>query len=74
MYESVNDSITKKKNEFFRFPTEFFNKLELTGLSAHIITLKIGVIVILLRGLGASQVFSNRKTLKHNIEPLQVNL
>jgi len=52
-YTSVNTLITEEESELLQFPTEFLNSLEMSGLPSHVLTLKEGAIVMLLRNLNA---------------------
>lgn len=54
-YISVNNLITEDENLILQFPSEFLNSLELSGLPPHILTLKTGAIVMLLRNLNVNQ-------------------
>lgn len=51
VYKS-NDVVTEN-DDTIRFPTEFLNSIELPGLPPHRLTLKKGVVVMLLRNLQA---------------------
>ncbi|GBN33997.1 hypothetical protein AVEN_69816-1 [Araneus ventricosus] len=50
-YVSVNNLITENDCELLQFPTEFLYSLELNGLPPHILELKAGSVVMLLRKL-----------------------
>lgn len=52
---SVNTLITEEESELLQFPTEFLNSLEMSGLPPHVLSLKEGAIVMLLRNLNATK-------------------
>lgn len=47
----MNTLITEDESELLQFPVEFLNSLEMTSLPSNELTLKEGVVVILLRNL-----------------------
>ncbi|XP_015189385.1 PREDICTED: uncharacterized protein LOC107073308 [Polistes dominula] len=50
-YVGANSIVTKDANEFMRFPLEFLNKQQPSGLPPDKLNLKVGSVVMLLRNL-----------------------
>ena len=46
-YTSVNSMVNEEQS--FKFPAEFLNFIEVSGLPQHILSLKVGMSVMLLR-------------------------
>ena len=51
VYYSVDSILDGKEDEGFLYPPGFLNKIEMSGLPSHEITLKVGVPVMLLRNM-----------------------
>lgn len=54
-YSSINKLITENQNEFLQFFSEFLDSLEVSGLPPHILRLREGSIVMLLRNLNVKK-------------------
>jgi hypothetical protein len=50
-YQSHDDEAVSESAEDARMPTEFLNRLMPTGMPPHVLRLKVGCIVMLLRNL-----------------------
>jgi len=51
-YYSADSIVPDDPTEIFRFPVEFLQKQTPSGMAPHVLNLKIGAIVMLLRTLG----------------------
>lgn len=51
IYKSIDKAISDKKEEFASYTTEFLNNQTPSGLSPHILKLKVGTLIMLLRNL-----------------------
>ena len=61
-YRSI-DTVTGDEEEIANFPTEFLNTLKISGIPPHILKLKIGAIIILLKNIDSRRGLCNRTIL-----------
>ena len=50
-YKSVDSIETDDEDQIVNYPTEFINRLNVSGLPPHKLQLKVGAIVVLIRNL-----------------------
>lgn len=63
-YKSI-DTVTNE-NEVCNFPTEFLNSLEIIGMPPHILTIKIGVPLIIMRKLDPPKLCNGTRVVVKN--------
>ncbi|KAL7295113.1 hypothetical protein TKK_0011580 [Trichogramma kaykai] len=76
-YKSIDTVMNQ--DEVVHYPTEFLNSLDLTGMSRHDLTLKIGVPIILLRNINPPRLCNGtklavKKLMKNIIETTILNV
>ena len=64
VHKSIDSIISNDANEALHYPVEFLNSLSLSGMPEHILELKIGCPLILLRNLNPSVGLCNGTRLK----------
>ncbi|GFT68637.1 ATP-dependent DNA helicase [Trichonephila clavipes] len=62
--QHISPSILWNQDEVVNYPTEFLNSLDLPGMPPHVLTLKIGVPIILLRNINPPRLQRNRLSVK----------
>ena len=63
-YISIDSLTTEDAEEINNFPIEFLNSLTPSGMPAHVLKLKVGAIIMLLRNLNSHRGFCNGTRLK----------
>ncbi|GFU44729.1 ATP-dependent DNA helicase, partial [Trichonephila clavipes] len=65
-YKSIDT--VENQDEVVNYPTEFLDSLDLPGMPPHVLTLKIGVPIILLRNINPSRLCNGTRLSQENDE------
>ncbi|GFS92039.1 ATP-dependent DNA helicase [Trichonephila clavipes] len=65
-YKSIDT--VENQDEVVNYPTEFLNSLDLPGMPPHVLTLKIGVPIILLRNINSPRLCNGTRLCQENDE------